>query len=260
MIEKNLPPLEKLKKISEILRSENGCPWDKEQTFSSMKPYLIEEAYEVYDAIDSGSMDDLREELGDVLYQIYAHSQIASETGEFTIDDVAEGISEKLIRRHPHVFADENAEDSQAVLNRWEQIKKEEKSSRKSVLEGVPAHLPALLMAYRMQEKVSHIGFDWESVDDAVMKIDEELEEFKEVVKQQDREKMIDEAGDILFSIVNVLRHQKIDPEEALRKSSAKFKKRFMCLESEAEKAEKDIHQMSLQELDELWEKCKKAE
>jgi len=260
MIDKNLPPLEKLKRISEILRSENGCPWDREQTISSMKPYLIEEAYEVIDAIESGDMENLREELGDVLYQVYAQSQIASESGDFTVDDVAEEISAKLIRRHPHVFADENAEDSQAVKNRWEEIKKEEKSKRKSILEGVPNHLPGLVKAYRIQEKVSHIGFDWEKIDDAIKKIDEELEEFKEVVLQEDREKMLDEAGDILFSIVNVLRHQKIDPEEALRKSASKFQKRFMILEGEVEKMGKDIHSMSLEELDELWEKCKSLE
>ena len=158
---KDKKPLYRLKEIAKILRAENGCPWDREQTFSSLKPYLVEETYEVYDAIESGNLKDLKEELGDLLYQIYAHSEIASETSDFTIDDVADGISDKLIRRHPHVFGNENITDSRGVKIRWEEIKKVEKKERNSILDGVPRHLPALVMAYRIQDKVSHVGFDW---------------------------------------------------------------------------------------------------
>ncbi len=260
MIDKKLSPLEQLKQIGEILRSETGCPWDKEQTISSLKPYLIEESYEVYDAIERNNMEDLKEELGDLLYQIYAQSQIASEQGDFTIEDVAQGIGDKLVRRHPHVFGEESLEDSSAVKNRWEEIKREErndKGKKKSILDGVPNQLPALVRAYRIQEKVSHIGFDWANVHDAMGKLDEELREFKEVVAQNDEEKMVDEAGDILFSIVNILRHQKIDPEEALRKSASKFRKRFMYIEEEIDRAGKNIHDVPLNELDRLWDECK---
>ncbi|MCL1833733.1 MAG: nucleoside triphosphate pyrophosphohydrolase, partial [Leptospirales bacterium] len=203
---KDIPPLYRLKEIAAILRSKNGCPWDMEQTSASLKPYLIEEAYEVYDAIERGNLKELKEELGDLLYQVYAHSQIASETSSFTIDNVAEGIIDKLVRRHPHVFGNETIADSNGVKDRWERIKKSEKSERVSILDGVPRHLPALLMAHRVQDKVSHVGFDWEKIDDAINKLDEEVGEFKEAVDSGDNERIYDEAGDILFSIVNILR------------------------------------------------------
>lgn len=255
---KDTPPLYRLKEIARILRAENGCPWDREQTFSSLKPYLVEETYEVYDAIESGDMKELKEELGDLLYQIYAHSEIASETSSFTIDDVAEGITNKLIRRHPHVFGDENIDNPAGVKVRWEEIKKTEKKERSSVLDGVPRHLPALVMAHRVQDKVSHVGFDWEKIDDAISKIDEEIGEFKEAVKLEDKDKIVDEAGDILFSLVNVLRFKKIDAEDALRKTIDKFTGRFRYIESKAREAGRNMKEMSLEELDVLWEESKK--
>ncbi len=251
-------PLLRLKEIAAILRAENGCPWDREQNFISLKPYLIEEAYEVIDAIDKADIDEFREELGDLLYQVYAHAQIAAEQSLFTVDDVAQGIVDKLIRRHPHVFGDENINDSKGVKDRWEKIKKTEKSGRRSVLEGIPRHLPALTMAYRVQEKVSHVGFDWEKVDDAVKKIDEELNEFKEAVSNNSKEMMKDEAGDILFSIVNVLRFSGIDPEDALRGTVNKFIKRFRYIESVSESQGKSISSMTLEEMDSLWDESKK--
>ncbi len=258
MILKDTPPLYRLKEIARILRAENGCPWDREQTFASLKPYLVEETYEVYDAIESGDLNDLKEELGDLLYQIYAHSEIASETSSFTIDDVADGITNKLIRRHPHVFGNENIDDATGVKVRWEEIKKEEKRERKSILDGVPRHLPALVMAYRVQDKVSHVGFDWEKIDDAIAKLDEEIGEFKEAVELEDKDKIIDEAGDILFSLVNVLRFKKVDAEDALRKTIDKFTGRFQYIETKVNESGNNINKMSLEELDVLWEESKK--
>lgn len=255
---KETPPLYRLREIARILRAENGCPWDREQTLSSLKAYLIEEAYEVYDAIESGSMDDLKEELGDLLYQVYAQSEIANENSHFTVDDVAEGIAAKLIRRHPHVFGDENINDARGVKLRWEKIKKEEKAAGRSILDGVPRHLPALAMALRIQDKVSHVGFDWEKIDDAVGKLDEEISEFKEAVELNDMDKISEEAGDILFSIVNVLRFKKIDAEDSLRRTIDKFTRRFMYIEKEAAGSGRSIDKMSLGELDSLWKKAKK--
>jgi len=254
--EKN--PLLRLKEISAILRAPGGCPWDREQTPASLKPYLIEEAYEVIDAIDSADTKDYREELGDLLYQVYAHAQIAEEESLFTVEDVAQGIVDKLIRRHPHVFGNEDINDSKGVKDRWEKIKKEEKEGRRSVLAGIPRHLPALTMAYRVQEKVSHVGFDWEKIDDAVKKIDEELNEFKEAVSNNSSEMMKEEAGDILFSIVNVLRFRGIDPEDALRGTVNKFIKRFGYIESVSAEQGKSLNSMTLEEMDKLWEESKK--
>ncbi len=251
-------PLYKLMEIASILRGENGCPWDKKQTSRTLKPYLIEEAYEVYDAIAGGNPDDLREELGDLLFQVYLHSQIASEENLFTIDDVAGEIAEKLIRRHPHVFGDETIKDSEGVIQNWEKIKLREKSHRTSMLDGVPRHLPALLMAYRVQQKVSRVGFDWEKIDDAMTKLDEELTELREVVESDDTEKIIDEAGDIMFSIVNVLRFRGINPEIALRRTIDKFVDRFKTIEKMASEKGKRIDEMGPAELDSLWEESKK--
>jgi tetrapyrrole methylase family protein/MazG family protein len=255
---KDLPALYRLKEIAKILRSENGCPWDKEQTFESLKPYLIEEAYEVYDAIDKGNLDELKEELGDLLYQVYAHSEIASETSSFTIDDVAEGIIAKLIKRHPHVFGNETITDSDGVKDRWERIKKSEKSKGVSILDGVPRHLPGLLMAHRIQDKVSHVGFDWEKIDDAIAKLDEEIGEFKEAINLADNERIYDEAGDVLFSIVNILRFKKVVAEDALKRTIDKFTKRFKYIEMRANELGKEIHEMALDEMDKLWDESKK--
>jgi tetrapyrrole methylase family protein/MazG family protein len=255
---KDIPPLYRLKEIAKKLRAENGCPWDREQTFDSLKPYLIEETYEVYDAIEKGNLDELKEELGDLLYQIYAHSEIASETSSFTIDDVAEGIIAKLIKRHPHVFGSEIITDAGSVKDRWERIKKSEKSKGGSILDSVPRHLPSLLMARRVQDKVSHIGFDWEKIDDAMSKLDEEIAEFKEAVDTQDNEKIYDEAGDILFSIVNILRFKKVDAEDALKKTIDKFTNRFKYIELKANELGKEIDEMTLYEMDELWNESKR--
>lgn len=250
-------PLYKLEEIAAILRAEKGCAWDRKQTPDSLKPYLIEEAYEVYDAIEKGDSDNLKEELGDLLYQVYFHAQIAKEEGRFTIDDVADEISQKLIRRHPHVFGNDSVKDADEVTEKWEKIKKKEKAGRKHHLDGVPQHLPALLMAFRVQEKVSRLGFDWEHVHDAMEKLDEEIAEMKDALLQNDREALIDEAGDLLFSIVNTLRHLKVEPEEALRRSVNRFRRRFNEVENEAAARKQEIEAMSPDELESLWKLAK---
>ncbi len=255
-------PLYKLEEIAEILRGENGCAWDKEQTSESLKPYLIEEAYEVYDAINSGNAENLREELGDLIYQVYAHAQIAREERKFTIDDVAQGIIDKLIYRHPHVFGDDHVTSADEVIERWERIKKKEKASRESILDGVPAHLPALLKAYRVQQKVSRVGFDWDKIGNVVEKLDEEIAEFKEAIKSDERRKEMtaDEIGDILFTLVNIARFIGVNPEDALVHTVDKFMNRFRFVEKESSAMGKEMEQMSLQEMDVLWEKAKDQE
>ncbi len=250
-------PLNKLKEISEILRSENGCPWDKEQTPETLKKYLIEEAYEVIDAIENNDYAGYKEELGDLLYQIYAHSQIAEEQKKFTVDDVAQAIIDKLIRRHPHVFGNTSVKDSAEVLDKWEKIKKTEKSPDKSSLDGIPKHLPALLKAYRIQEKASHQGFDWQTIDGPMEKLKEETDELIAAVNSNDQSSAMEEIGDVLFSIVNICRFIKIDPEEALQKSNNKFMNRFKYIENELRTINKHIHDMSAEELDILWNKSK---
>ncbi len=255
---KEKQPLYLLAEIAARLRAEDGCAWDREQTSQTLKPYLIEESYELYDAIESNNKDDMKEELGDVLYQVYAHAQIAHEEKHFSIDDVAQGIINKLIYRHPHVFGDETITDAKEVIDRWEKIKKTEKSHRESILDGVPVHLPGLLKAYRVQQKVSRIGFDWEQTDDVIAKIEEELEEFKEAFKDGKKEESIDEAGDILFSMVNLLRFTGINPEEALQRTVKKFMTRFGHVERRCDEMDKPMDTMTLEELDVLWEEAKK--
>jgi tetrapyrrole methylase family protein/MazG family protein len=246
-----------LKEIASILRGEDGCAWDRAQTSQTLKPYLIEEAYEVYDAIEKDDYRHLKEELGDLLYQIYAHSQIAEENNLFTIDDVAHAIIEKLIRRHPHVFGDEVVSNKEEVIEKWEKIKKREKSHRTSILDGVPFHLPALLKAYRVQQKTSRVGFDWDRIKDVLVKLDEEVGEFKDSIKQKDRQKIEEEIGDILFTITNISRFLEINPEEALSRTVEKFIRRFKFIEAEAFKSGKEIEDMSLEELDSIWERSK---
>lgn len=252
-------PLYRLKEIAAILRSENGCAWDRDQTSKTLKSYLIEEAYELYDAIEANNAESMKEELGDVLYQVYAHCQIAEEEGKFTIDDVANAIAEKLIRRHPHVFGSEGPKDKVQISIDWEKIKKKEKGDDTSILAGIPAHLPALLKAYRVQQKVSRIGFDWEKIDDVVKKLEEEIGEFKHALSSQNHAHLVEEIGDILFCIANIARFLSINPEEALRKTVEKFMARFSYIEKEAKDAGKKLTEMTLAEMDALWEKAKLA-
>lgn len=255
---KEKKPLYQLKEIAAILRGEGGCAWDRAQTDLSLRPYLIEEAYEVYETI-GGDPDHLKEELGDLLYQIYAHAQLAEEKNQFAIDDVAQAIIDKLIRRHPHVFGDEKLEDKEAVIAKWERIKKKEKSDRKSILEGVPRHLPALLKAYRVQQKVSRVGFDWNRIADVFTKLDEEMGEFRESIARQNRDNIEEEIGDILFTIANIARFMEINPEEALSLSVKKFIRRFQFIEDAVEKSGRELDDLSLEELDRIWEQSKES-
>lgn len=250
-------PLYKLVELAERLRATNGCPWDRDQTNESLKPYLIEEAYEVYEAIENKDDKNLKEELGDLLYLIFSNTQIKKENEIFDIDDVATYATEKLIRRHPHVFGDESVENSNDVINRWEKIKQTEKKKDESILDGVPKNLPALLKAYRTQEKVARIGFEWKKISGAVEKLDEELAELKEAISKEDKSMILDESGDILFSIVNILRYIKVNPEEALNSTTKKFTKRFKFIEKHAKESNKNIEDMTLKELNSLWEKSK---
>lgn len=257
MESKKKRPLYLFEEIVSLLRSENGCAWDKKQTPMTLRPYLIEEAYELYDAIESGDTDHIREELGDLLLQIFLLAQIASEKNLFTIDAVAESIIEKIINRHPHVFGSTEIHDADEVIRQWEKIKKKEKAHCRSLLDGIPRHLPALHKAYRVQQKVSRVGFDWERIEDIASKLDEEVAEFKNAIQSPEREKVIEEAGDVLFTIANILRFMNINPEEALTKTTNKFMARFEYIEKQARGMKKNLDDMSIEEMEILWEEAK---
>ncbi|MGE5892703.1 MAG: nucleoside triphosphate pyrophosphohydrolase [bacterium] len=247
----------KLVEIMAALRGEKGCPWDKEQTRESLKPFLVEETYEVIEAIDEGDPQNIKEELGDLLFQIIFHAQVAKERGEFDISGVIEGIGMKIINRHPHVFAGETCETPKDVLKRWEQIKKEEGKQRESILEGVPKDLPSLLRAHRIQDRASRVGFDWNKIDDVVKKLDEEIGEFKHALKGSTTTEIEEELGDIFFALVNISRFVGINPEDALRKTISKFIKRFRHIEITAAERGTKLSEMSLEEMDALWNEAK---
>jgi tetrapyrrole methylase family protein/MazG family protein len=251
--------IEKLLEIMEQLRSKRGCPWDKKQTMESLKPFVIEEAYEVVEAIERGRNGEVCEELGDLLLQIVFLAQIGKERETFTFEDVVTGINEKLLRRHPHVFGEEKAENAEEVLHRWEQIKKEEKKNqrRKSILEGVPKALPALLKAHRLQDRAARVGFDWEHLSQVLEKVEEELGEFKAALTKQNPAEVEDEFGDLLFALVNLSRFIKVSPEDALRKTISRFIARFQHIEEYAARHDVELHTLSLQEMDRLWNEAK---
>ena len=252
----------KLLEIMERLRGENGCEWDKKQTHESLKPYAIEEAYEVADAVDSHNMDELQGELGDLLLQTIFHAQIGSEAGTFDIYDVLKTVNEKMIRRHPHVF--EDAEKYSYSYKQWEDIKAAEKGKQAlSRIGKINKALPALSMARRVQENAAECGFDWERTEDALLKIDEELVELKDEINHEagvskNLEKIEEEFGDLLFAMVNVARFLKIDPENALRKATNKFIKRFRQMEDLIKSDEMVFEEQELKTLDEYWERAKK--
>jgi MazG family protein len=244
-----------LVKIMHILRNE--CPWDKKQTHESIRDLMIEEIYEAIDAIDQNDFDELKKELGDILLHVLFHSEMADEKQKFSIDDVIFGIQDKLIRRHPHVFGDVDAKDSDTVTRNWESIKQKEKG-RKSVLQGVPETLPGLLKAQRMQEKAGAVGFDWKMWPEAWKKLDEELNEFKEALETDDKSEQEKEFGDLIFSLVNVGRLAGLDAENALRLTNSKFKRRFTYIEEQLAVRGKVPSNASLEEMDDLWNESKK--
>ena len=242
-------PFEELLKIMQALRK--GCPWDREQTHESLKKYMIEEAYELLDAIDSEDDSRLKEELGDVLLQVVFHSQIAKERGAFDVWEVIESLNRKLVQRHPHVFGYEPAED---VLKRWEENKAKE---RESVLDGVPKSLPALMRSQKLQDRASLIGFDFENLQQVFEKIEEELSELKEAIKTGKREDVEHELGDVLTAIVELARFLNVDAEMCLQKANDRFERRFRYMEKMAKESGKNLKDMTLKEMDELWMKAK---
>lgn len=242
------------------LRSEDGCPWDRAQTHKSLLPYLIEESYEVLDTIEAKDDQRLKEELGDLLLQIVFHAQIAKERGVFDILQVVDNLCQKLIERHPHVFSSKRRLAPEEVLKNWEHIKlTASRAKDKSVLSGLPRHLPALLKAYRLQEKVARFDFDWESTDEIFSKMEEEIRELRVAYKKRKKEDIEEELGDILFSWVNFCRHLKINPEFALRKTIDKFVKRFNYIERRLKDKKIALHEAGLPLLDSLWEEAKRS-
>ncbi len=253
-------PYKKLKLIAEVLLSEEGCPWDREQTHHSIKKYLLEEAYEVMETIDKEDFEGLKEELGDLLYQVFFHGELARKSGKFSVDDIFLGIAEKLIRRHPHVFGDLDIKHSEDVLREWEKIKREEKEKKqkkKHLLSGLPIGLPSLFLAYRVQEKTSRVGFDWEDANGVMEKIKEELKELEEAISTKKKEDIESEIGDLLFTLVNLARHLGVEPEEALRKTVKKFINRFNYIEEKINQQGKDIRDATNEEMEKLWEEAK---
>jgi len=242
---------EKLLDIMGTLRGPKGCPWDKEQTHRSLRPFLLEEAYEVLETLDSGNPEDLQNELGDLLLQIVFHAQMAKEENRFTIDDVLRTLNEKLIRRHPHVFADATLHSATEQTVHWEKLKKNE--GKASVLDGVPNTLPALLRAHRLQQKAATVGFDWQRTDQVWEKVREEFRELEEACGQGHPGRIEEELGDLLFALVNLGRFLNVNPEDALRGSIEKFVRRFQQIERELEARGRTPEQSTLDEMDAIW-------
>jgi XTP/dITP diphosphohydrolase/ATP diphosphatase len=252
--------------IMRRLRAPGGCPWDREQTFDTIRKYTLEEAYEVFDAIERRAWPELKDELGDLLLQVLFYAEMAAEAGHFTLHDVAENLSEKLVRRHPHVFGDVAAADANAVLRNWEQIKLEEKSAASkaeqpaSMMDDIPRSMPAMLETRKLGSRAAKVGFDWPSVEGLFEKLAEETAELREeLAAGAQNERVEEELGDLLFTAVNLARHLKVDPELALRKTNAKFRQRFAAMEQEAGGRAR-LDAMSAEELEQLWNRAKSSE
>ncbi len=248
--------LEELIEVIRRLRAPDGCQWDREQTHYTLRPNMLEEAYEAVDAIDDNDMEHLKEELGDVLLQVVLHSQIASENGDFTIEDVAKELKDKLIHRHPHVFGDTKVNSTKDILDNWDKLKAEEKKHRKSAMDGISRAQSALMSAQKISKKAVKTGFEWPNEKSLYDCIFSEFDEFKEAKAEQDKAHMEEELGDILFAVVNLARWNKIDAEQALLKSNKKFEKRFRKME---ELAQKPLNEYSFEEFDALWKQAKKV-
>jgi len=254
---------ERLLDIMHRLRGPSGCPWDREQTSTSLKPYLIEEAYEVLEAIESGEVEPLREELGDLLLQVVFHAEIAAEHGEFAMADVLARLIDKMVSRHPHVFGDTSVETSHQALAQWEAIKQREAEAHgrpRSVIDGVPRALPALIRAQRVQSKAARVNFDWPDARAAWTKVEEEVQEAAAALAEGPRERFQEELGDVLFSLVNVARLSAIDAEDALQRAIEKFRRRFTTMESELIARGKSVASVSSEELERSWEAVKAQE
>ncbi|NLM94341.1 MAG: nucleoside triphosphate pyrophosphohydrolase [Firmicutes bacterium] len=249
-----------LLRVMAALRGENGCPWDKKQDHRSLRPYVIEEAYEVVEAVDQDSMDKLCEELGDLLLQVVFHAHLAWEAGHFDVADVVDGITAKMIRRHPHVFGDISAADVPTVLRNWEAIKRAEGKERSSLLDGIPDHYPALMKALKLQQKAAMVGFDWPDVQGVLEKLEEEWEEVQRAFQAGDESALEEEFGDLLFTLVNLARFYRIDPEVALHRANQKFSSRFRQMEKDAQTKNQELADLSLDEQDLLWESAKERE
>lgn len=265
-----------LVELMDRLRDPGGCPWDREQTYATLAPMLLEEAYEAFDALEEarlGRPDDLREELGDLLFQITFFARVAKERGEFTIDDVIEQVHEKMVRRHPHVFGDVQAGDSAEVLKNWEAIKVEEKraagkakgtSDNVSILDGVSAKAPALMEAHQISTKVARVGFDWKNVEEIFGKLHEELDELREAIQthadtndEADHAHVREEIGDLLFVITNIARRLNVEPEAALKLSNRKFRGRFGYIEKKLREQDRNFDATTIEDLEELWQEAK---
>jgi tetrapyrrole methylase family protein/MazG family protein len=253
-------PMLRLRDVIARLRGEDGCPWDREQTLDSLRPLLLEETYELVEAIEDGDVDGHKEELGDVLLHILLQCRIREEEGLFTVDDVAAALAEKLIRRHPHVFADVRVDGSREVMQNWEAIKAEEKKERTSVVDGIPRGLPGLQKAHRIQTRAARVGFDWSDVEDVVGKVEEELAETREALASGDTNQVKAEIGDLLFAVVNLSRFQNINAEDALETTIKKFVRRFREVERRFHEAGRSLDQCTLDEMDAVWESVKADE
>jgi MazG family protein len=252
---------DELVKLMTRLRGPDGCPWDRKQTLPDLKAYVIEEAYEVVDAIDQNDRRALAEELGDFMLQAVFIAEITREEGTFDIYDAITAIHDKLVRRHPHVFGDVEAGDAEQVLVNWEKLKQDErKAENKSLLAGVPQSMPALLKASRLTEKAARVGFDWRRTDDVFDKLDEELAELREAVASNDSAHIHEEIGDLLFTIANIARKVNVNPEEALQSTNRKFMSRFGSMESRVRERGQNLDQLQLEEMDAMWDEAKAAE
>ena len=267
---------EDLIKLMETLRSPQGCPWDREQTYATLAPMLLEEAFEAFEAVEAareGRPSELRDELGDLLFQIVFYAQVAKEQGDFSINDVTEAIHSKMVRRHPHVFADTTANDSATVLRNWEVMKAEERRTAgtskpsNSLLDGVLAKTPALMEAHQLSLKAARVGFDWKEIEDIFAKVEEELGELRAAIathansnSEADHTRVREEVGDLLFAVTNIARHLHVEPEAALKLTNRKFRKRFSFIEQELRRAEKSFESVTLEYLEELWQHSKGSE
>jgi tetrapyrrole methylase family protein / MazG family protein len=253
---------DRLVEIMAMLRSPAGCPWDRAQDSTSLKPYLLEETYEVLEAIEEGTPHKLKDELGDLLFQVIFHAQLARERGDFDIDDILAGTIAKMTRRHPHVFGAAAASTPKEALQNWEEIKRQEKTADQatSVLDGVPRQLPSLLRAQRLQDKAARVGFDWPDIAQVWAKLSEELRELRASMDRQNRAEIAEELGDVLFVLVNLARWLEINPDEALHNTSRKFIQRFQYIERELSRQGKTLQQATLAEMDALWEQAKRQE